>query len=49
MDRGYWSFKVINKLTEAGSQVGDTVKRFPLFPYAHGKLLKKNDNRILFE
>ena len=49
MDRIYWSFKVINKLTEVGSQVCGTVKRCPCFPHAYGQLLKKNDSRILFE
>ena len=49
MDRGYWSFKVTNKSTEAGSQVCGTAKICPWLPHAHGKLLKKDDNRILFE
>ena len=35
MDRGYFHFKVMNQLTEDGSQVCSTVKRCPWFPCAY--------------
>ena len=49
IDRGYWSFKVINLLAEVGPQVFGTVKRCTWFLHTYRQILKKNNNRILFE